>query len=620
MLTRLSKFDYFHFRLAFDISLVVTLSALLLTKFGHLSIPVLVFKIVSIVALIPVFDAAYKALKEKEISVDFLAVVALTFAYIAGEWYSAAFINLMLASARIFEIWTERRSENLVKSLLKYRPEKVKIKNGNRIEIKDIKDVKVNDIMIIAAGERIAVDAIVISGQASVDESTLTGESEPVVKKTGDHVFSSTLNMSGSILAKTEKVAEESTLAKIISLVEKSSLKKSKTVRTVDKFSQWYIIATLIGSIVLYFISKDVNFVLAILLVVCADDIAVSVPLAFTVAVSRGAQSGILIKSSDVLERISKINVFITDKTGTLTFAKPKITQIITFGNFKRQKFLKLLSAAESSSTHPLSRPILEFTRKEGITTPPVSEFRETAGEGMEITFNNEKIISGKLDFIERKGIKITRDEQKKADNLSESGYSLVTLGVDGKLVGFAIFEDEPKSYIKDVIRRTKELGADLWIMLTGDNASVAQKIADFCGIDIFEANLKPEEKVRFVEKYKEKNKNKVVAMIGDGVNDAAALAIADVSFAMGAVGSDVAINAADVALMTDNLERIPEAMVLGQKTRKIVYQNFAIWGITNVIGLGLVAVGVFDPTGAATYNFLTDFIPIFNALRMSRG
>ncbi|QQG41817.1 MAG: cation-translocating P-type ATPase [Candidatus Woesebacteria bacterium] len=603
-----------------NFSLVFILVTLLFLKLIGIDVSIIIFKVVSVIALIPVIIASFKSLKNKTVSVDFLAAVALIFAYIAGEWYSAAFINLMLASARIFEIWTERRSENLVKSLLKFRPEKVKIKNGDQIEIKDIKDIKVNDIMIIAAGERIAVDAIVISGQASVDESTLTGESEPVVKKTGNHIFSSTLNTSGSILAKAEKVAEESTLAKIISLVEKSSLKKSKTVRMVDAFSQWYIVATLAGAIVLYIISKDVNFVLAILLVVCADDIAVSIPLAFTVAVSKGAQNGILIKSSDVLERISKINVFITDKTGTLTFAKPRVTQVITFGNFKRQKFLKLLSAAESSSTHPLSRPILEFTEKEGIVTPPVSEFSETAGEGMEVMFDNEKIIAGKLDFIERKGIKIAKDEQVQADKLSRSGYSLVTLGVDGKLVGFVVFEDEPKSYIKNVIKRTKELGANLWIMLTGDNASVAQKIADFCGIDIFEANLKPDEKVRFVEKYKEKNKNKVVAMVGDGVNDAAALAIADVSFAMGAVGSDVAINAADVALMTDNLERIPEAMILGQKTRAIVYQNFAIWGITNIIGLSLVAVGVFEPTGAATYNFLTDFIPIFNALRMSRA
>lgn len=605
------------FGLIFNIVLVVCLVVILPLRFVGVEVPIIVFQIISWIAIIPVAIAAFKSLKEKTISVDFLAIVALVFAYLAGEWYSAAFINLMLASARIFDIWTERRSENLVKSLLKFRPEKVKVKNGDDILVKDVKDVKVGDIVIISAGERIAVDAVVISGQASVDESTLTGESVAVVKKTGDHIFSSTLNTSGSLLVKCEKVAEESTLAKIISLVEKSSMKKSKTVRMVNVFSQWYIIATLVGSLILYFVSGNVNFVLAILLVVCADDIAVSIPLAFTVAVTRGAQSGILIKSSDVLERLSKIDVFITDKTGTLTFARPKITQIVTFDGFKEKSFLKYLSAAESNSTHPIAKPILEFTRKEKIKTPMVSKFVETPGEGMQIEFKGEKIAAGKIDFIKRKGIRILSSQQAKADELSNLGYSLVTLGVGRKLAGFVVFEDEPKSYIKNVIKDTKKMGTTLWIMLTGDNKAVAQKIADFCGIDMFESNLKPDEKVKFIEKYKEKNKTKQIAMVGDGVNDAAALALADVSFAMGAVGSDVAINAADVALMTDNLEKIPEAMSLGKKTREIVYQNFAIWGITNTIGLILVFLGVLSPTGAATYNFLTDFIPISNALRM---
>jgi heavy metal translocating P-type ATPase len=604
--------------LVFNVLLVAVLAVLLLLRLINIHVPVSIFQLVSLVAFIPVIIAAFKSLKEKTVSVDFLAAVALIFAYLAGEWYSATFINLMLASARIFEIWTQRRSEDLVKSLLKYRPEKVKVKIDDRVEIKNVEDVAVGDIIIIAAGERIAVDAVVISGQASIDESTLTGESETVVKKTGDHVFSSTLNISGSILAKTEKVAGESTLAKIISLVEKSSLKKSRTVRIVNVFSQWYIVATLIGAVVIYFISGNVNFVLAMLLVVCADDIAVSIPLAFTVAVSRGAQRGILIKSSDVLERLPKIDVIITDKTGTLTFARPKVTEILTFNGFKRDEFLKFMAAAESSSTHPIAKPILEYTQKEGVTTPSVSVFKETSGEGMEIMFNNENIVAGKIDFLERRGVKITQKEQAKADQLSKLGYSLITLGVGGKLAGFVVFEDEPKSYIKSVIKRTKELGVAIWIMLTGDNHSVAQKIADFCGIDIFEANLKTDEKVRFVEKYKEKNKTKQIAMIGDGVNDAAALAVADVSFAMGIVGSDVAINAADVALMTDNLEKIPEAIILGKKTRQIVYQNFAIWGVTNIVGLGLVAFGILNPDGAATYYFLTDFFPIFNALRIS--
>ena len=443
--------------LIFNILLAVVLTILLFLRLLRIDIPIVIFQVVSVIALIPVIIASGKALKEKTVSVDSLAAVALVFAYLAGEWYSAAFINLMLASARIFDIWTQRKSENLVKSLLKYRPETVKVKKDEHIEAKSVNEIEVGDVIIIGAGERIAVDATVISGQASVDESTLTGESIPAVKKPGDKVYSSTLSTSGSLVVKAEKIAGESTLAKIITLVEKSSLKKSKTVKLVNVFAQWYILATFAAAIILYFATGNVDFVLAILLVVCADDIAVSIPLAFTVAVARAAQSGILIKSSDVLERLPKIDVFITDKTGTLTFARPKIYKIKTFGGCDRKQFLKYLIAAEINSTHPIAKPIIEYVKKEGITPPAITEFTETPGEGMRVSFDNKIVVAGKNSFISKNGIKIRPGEQKIIESFSNTGYSILTLGINGALAGVVIFEDEPRPFVKDAISRTKK-------------------------------------------------------------------------------------------------------------------------------------------------------------------
>ena len=600
--------------LIFNILLAFVLAVTLLADFVGIKVSPGIFQPLAIIAFVPVFFATIKSVKEREVSVDFLAAVALIVAFIAGEWKSAVFINLMLSSARIFDIWTSRRSDRLVKSLLKYRPEKVKVKKGDKTQIVRAEEVKLGDILIIGEGERIAVDGVVISGQASIDESTLTGESFPKTKRVGDNVFSSTLNTSGSILIRTEKIANESTLAQIITLVEKSSLKKSKTVKLVNKFAKWYVLATFVGSIVIFAFTKNIDFVLAVLLVVCADDIAVSIPLAFTVAVSTAAKNGILIKSSDVLERLPKIDTFITDKTGTLTSSKPKIVKIETFGKHTQKETLRYLVAAEINSNHPIAHPIIEYARLQNIEVPAITDFKETPGEGMEVCYRGKKVIAGKYDFLKKKKIKIRDTEQNTVRQYFQDGYSLVTLGVDRKLMAIVVFEDDLKPSIRKVIKKTKLLGAKNWIMLTGDNEIVAKKVAEYSGIDSYKSQLMPNDKLEFIEKYKKENKNSSVAMIGDGVNDAAALALADISFAMGVVGSDVAINAADVALMNDNLEKIPEAMELGRATRKVSFVNFGIWGITNVVGLILVFTHILNPTGAAAYNFLTDFLPIFNA------
>lgn len=612
------NFDYFYLNFFLNTTLIIFLALIILLKnlkITNLSENVLAF--VSIIAITPVLINTIKGILEKKLTIDLLAAIALIFSFLAGEWSSAAFINLMLASARIFDLWTQKRTKNIIQHLLKYRPEKVKVKKGNDFQTVGINDVKVGDIIIVKTGERVPVDGVVISGQAIVNESTLTGESIPKTKKVGDHVFSSTLNESGDLIIKTEKIAEESALSKIILLVEEASLKKSRTVQIVSIFTQWYIIITLFGSIIIYMLTGNILFVLSILLVVCADDIAVSIPLAFTAAIARAAQAGILIKSSDVLEKLPKIKTFITDKTGTLTFGRPKIVEVRTFYNTATEEFLHYLGVAESNSSHPIASAILEYINDKRVKVVTPTKFNEIPGEGIEVIYNNKQIFAGKLEFLQKNGIKINKNQKEIIKQLEDDGFSTTTLGINSRLLGIMVFEDEIRPSAKNVIAQTKLMGTKLWIMLTGDNHQAAQKVAHFLSIDKVETNLKPQDKIKYIEKIKNERKGEILAMIGDGVNDAAALALADVSFAMGAIGSDAAIDASDIALMNDNLARIPDAIKLGQNTRKIVIQNFVIWGLTNALGLFLVAIGVLNPTGAATYNFVTDFLPIFNALRV---
>lgn len=607
----------FWFKFYFNVILSVLIGiALILNFVKAYPIPQYVFIILSILGILPTIQNALYYLFKKKPSIDLLASIALIFAFIAGEWTSAAFINLMLGFARIFDLWTENKTKNIIKYLLKYRPERVKIKLGDEIIEKHVDDIRVGDLVVVGAGERIAVDGEVVSGQASVNQSVLTGESEPITKKVGDKVFASTLNESGSLLVKTEKIGEDSSFSKIIKLVEEATRKKSVVERIADKFTIAYVIIMLVGSIVLFIVLQDVKMVLAFLLVICADDLAVAIPLTFTTAISRAAKRGVLLKGSTVLEKMTKLKTFITDKTGTLTYGKPEIKEIVTFAGFDKRKLLEYFGMAQINSQHPISLAIIKYLKQNKIKITAPDKFDEYPGEGISVQKGNNKILAGKISFLRERKIEFFEAEEKTLDEFKNKGFSITALSMNRRLAGAIVSEDKVRPYAKRLIEVTKDLGVSNWVMLTGDNDRVARKVSSEIGIDEFKANLKPQDKLNYIENYKHIHR-KTFGMIGDGVNDAAALTMADVSIAMGQIGSDAAIEAADITLMHDSLRQIPAVMVLGKKTMSIVKQNFLIWGITNALGLILVSVHVIGPEGAAAYNFATDFFPIINSLRV---
>jgi heavy metal translocating P-type ATPase len=492
----------------------------------------------------------------------------------------------------------------------------VKIQKHGEITEVAIDLVKVGDFVIIEDGERIPIDGVVVSGAASINESTLTGESELVSKKPGSTVYSSTFNETGSLVVKAEKVGKDSTLTRMITLIEEASRKKAKTERIADRFTQWYIIVMLVGSFFLYILVHNATLVLSILLVVCADDIAVAVPLSFTVAIALGAKRGILIKGSDVIEKLSRIKAFITDKTGTLTSGKPKIKEIKILGNHPEKQIYEDIGIAAINSSHPVDTAIVKYLKENGTKILAPDECKEYPGDGLVVHKDGQTFHIGKVEFLITSNVTFTHDEHHLIESYKNEGYSLSAFAINHHPVALVVFEDEVKPYARSAVAETKKLGVLSWMMITGDNEKVAEHVAKLVGIDSYKYNVTPEQKLEYTKELKQKT-NGAIAMIGDGVNDAAALALADVSIAMGAIGSDTAIEAADMALMNDKLERIPEAMEIGKRTMRIVKQNFAIWGITNALGLFLVLAGVLHPVGAATFNFVTDFFPILNALRV---
>lgn len=616
-----SIFKYFlDWRIGFDTALIAALLFFLLINLFNvfeLKLVNKILEILSFLGFIPIVISVYFSIIKKRIGVDLLAAIALFFTFWQGEWVSAAFINLMLASARLFDRFVATRTKNIITELLKLRPEKVRVKNGEIISEISIEKVQINDLVVVAPGSRVPVDGIIVSGQASIDESSLTGESELVVKRVGEHVLSSSYNESGSLLVRVEKVGKDTTFAKIVGLVEEATRSKTKTEKIADRFSVWYILLTLVAAIIIYLLSHNASLVLSILLITCADDIAVAIPLGFTIVISKAAKHGIVIKGAEVIERLSKTDIFLTDKTGTLTKGDSKLVNASNF-NIDKNKFLEIAGICSVNSNHPTSRTILEYLKKENVDIIAPDEFNEMPGDGIALKKNGDKYFSGKVSFLEKNGIILSSEQKSLIENKKNEGESIVAIGVNDRLIGFFSFEDEVRANAKNLITQTKVLGIRRWIMITGDNEKVAKRVADQIGIDEVIANMKPEDKLSAIKKIKQKEGH--IAMIGDGVNDAAALALADVSIAMGVKGSDAAIEAADIALMHDDLSRIPEAIRLSREAILIVKENFAIWGITNAIGLYLVFSGIIGPSGAAAFNFATDFIPIMNVFRIFKA
>ncbi len=570
---------------------------------------------VSIAGTLPVVLSALRSIKDRKISVDLLASIALVASLLTKEWASAAFINLMLTSARIFGDYTEAKARAAIRGLLKLRPERVKIKQGNNVSEVPLNQVKVGDLIVVESGDRVPVDGSVSEGEASLDQSSLTGESMPIMKSKGDKVLSSTLVASGSIVMKAEKIGKDTTLEKIIALVENSQNEKSSIRTTSDKFATWYIIVTLVGSFVIYAIFRDMYLLLSLLLVACADDIAVAVPLAFLAAIGYAARRGVIIKGGGYLEQLSKVKTFILDKTGTITRGKMKVESLAMYNGYAESDLLRFAGMTEFFSEHPVAKTIANYLKEKKVEFEKPAVFNETPGKGISAVYEGKSLVAGKMEFMEESGVKLSDKEKDDIARVEGEGYSATIIGFGGELVGFISCADDVRPHVKYTIRKMRSLGVENVIMLTGDNEKVAKRVAAEAGIANFHANLLPEEKIAYVKEYL--NKGSKVAMVGDGVNDAASLALSDVGIAMGAIGSDAAIEAADIALMRDDFKEIPEIMDLGRYTLKIARQDFWIWGIVNVAGLILVFARIFGPEGASAYNFATDFLPLFNSLRL---
>lgn len=602
-----------------DVLIVFTSISVLLSNLFHLlpaGLNNVIFSAVALIGLLPVLFSALHALLRRRLTIDLLASIALIFALVNGEFHSAVFISLMLAAARFFAFFTEKRTKGAIQSMLKLRPTKVLVKTDSQGFLeKNIDEVRINDLVVVESGKRVAVDGIVVEGNASIDQSSLTGESEPVEKSVGDEVYSATLNVSGSLTVRTTKIGADTTFAKIVKLIEESQKGKAPVSSEIDKFINFYILFTIVISISLSLLTHNLTLVLSILLVTCADDLAIAIPLAFLSTIGTAAKKGIIIKGASFIEGLPKVKLMVFDKTGTLTQGKPEVKDIFVFEKYSEEEFLSILGGLIEESDHPTSRAVVNFVKGRKIKLANLSQVHEEAGYGISGVVNGKKFLSGNTKFLENHNVVFSVNQLAVVQGEKSQGRMLLALGSEGGLVGFLSLSDAVRPHAGHIMAKLKGFGIERLVMLTGDNEAVAAQVAREVGLDEFQANLLPQDKVNFIKK--SLSKKYKVAMLGDGVNDAASLALSDISFAMGTIGSDAAIEAADVALMRDNLGGVVEAIQMSRKTMTVVRQNLGIWGVVNVVGLALVFAGILGPAGAAAYNFLTDFVPPLNSLRL---
>jgi Cd2+/Zn2+-exporting ATPase len=602
----------------FDFVLLVVLILALTESFFHVfsaSYSRIILIILTFLNLIPVLFLAVRSLLKRRISVEFLAGIALIFSILNSEWHSAAFISLMLVSARLFIYYTDDRVRSSVQSLLKLRPITAHLKIDHRIVDVPVEKLRANDLIVVDAGERIPVDGTIESGSAAVDQSSLTGESEPVHKTKGDEVLSSTLVAVGGLVIRASRVGSDTTFSKIVDLIEKSQGAKTPISSMVERFAGLYVIIILIIAAVAYFLSRSLSLTLSILLVTCADDIAVAVPLTFAAGIIAAAKKGIIIKGGIFLEGFSSIKAMVFDKTGTITEGKHKIQSIVAFNDYKEDEVLSYLGTLGRTSEHPTAKTIVRYLNEKHIPIFEADDIDEEPGCGIRGEVGGQAFFAGKLSFLRENGISFSSRELETIDKEKEIGRSLTILGSRGRAMGFISFMDTIRPQAAKVIDKLKLCGVERILMLTGDNEKVAAQIAKEAHIPEFKANLMPEDKINFLKTIIKPGFK--VAMVGDGVNDAPSLTLADIGIAMGAIGTDAAIESADIVLMKDRMDNLLDLMAISRRTLKVVRQDFWIWGITNVVGLILVFGGVLNPSGAAAYNFLTDFLPLFNSLKL---
>lgn len=530
-----------------------------------------------------------EALRHKTLDIDLLMILAALGAALVGEAFEGAMLLFLFSVSNVLQDFAMDRTRNAIRALMQLRPSTARIQRGNEQVELPIEQVNIGDLMVIRPGDRIALDGVVVDGESSIDQSTLTGESIPVYKQVGDPIFAGSINQTGSLNAQVTKLAKDSTIARLIQMVEEARSKKAETQRLIDEVEQYYAIGVLLltGLFIvvpplLLNVPFDDAFYKAMTILVAASPCAIiiSTPATVLSAIGNGARRGVLFKGGMYVENAATAKVVAFDKTGTLTVGKPQVTDIYPIGGASEEELLGLATAVEAKSEHPLAQSTIKAAAARNLVIPEVRAFQSTTGKGVQAEVDGALIRVGNMRFFENGTITGLAEAQQRVAVFQGEGKTSVVVARDEEVLGVLAYADVMRPDAPQVVAALHKRGIAHVVMLTGDHEQVARSIAEQVGVDEVFADLLPEDKVTAVRHIQEKYGP--VIMVGDGVNDAPALAAADISMAMGAAGTDVALETADIVLMADNLQNIPYVIGLSKQTRRTLAVNltFAISAI----------------------------------------
>ena len=519
------------------------------------------------------FKKGFYSLQQKKLNMSVLMSVAIIGACIIGQYEEGATVAFLYAISEMLEAWSTEKSRQSISSLMNIMPPKAVVKTSNEINEVAVEDIKIGDVIIVKPGDKIAMDGKVVSGESAVDEAPITGESLPKEKKLCDEVFAGSINTYGALEIQVTKPVQDSTIAKIIHLVENAQNQKAPMQKFIEKFAEIYtpavmILAVLIAIIPPLLYGGDligwVYRALALLVVACPCALVISTPIAIVSAISNAAKKGVLIKGGIHLETMSEINMLAFDKTGTLTKGEPVVNKVVSLSNITEDKLLQIAASLENLSEHHLAKAIINESIKANVKLLSVEKFVAIAGKGVKGMINGQQYLVGNIKMFDKNNI------SPEINDLENEGHSVIIVGTSNGILGIIAISDSLKDNVENAIADFLKNNIEV-MMLTGDNKAVAKMVAQKTGILNYQANLLPEDKMLIIKKLKD---HKKVAMIGDGINDAPALALADIGVAMGKNGTYVALETADVVLMKDDITKLDFIINLSKYTKNIIKQN----------------------------------------------
>lgn len=584
--------------------------------FNHADIKNILLILATIFAGVPIVMKAYQAIRMKVFSIELLVTIAVIGALFIGEYTESSIVTFLFLFGDYLEARTLEKTRSSLKELVDMAPQEATVlRDGNRVTI-PVEDVTAGDIVVIRSGGKVPVDGKIVSGQASLNEAAVTGESVPSSKKEKDLVFSGTIVDHGYIEILAEKVGDETTFAKIIELVEEAQENKSKTEKFLNRFAGFYTPAVIVLSILVYLFSRDLHLAITFLVIACPGALVIGAPVSNVAGIGNGAKKGVLVKGGEVMDKFSKVDTIVFDKTGTLTKGKPEVTDIKSFSHYQENELLKLVAQAEMISEHHLGQTIVQEAKARNLSlNHEPKEGKVIKGNGIIARIDGRKIVVGNRKLIKGENILLSKEIESYALERERLGNTAIFAAVDGLIAGVFSIADEIRDDAVEALAEMRRNGIKKMVMLTGDNRHTAEIVAGTLGLDGFHAELLPGDKVRYIHQLKAAGH--IVAMAGDGINDAPAIATADIGLAMGEGGTDISMETADVVLMADKLMQLSHAYSLSKATIRNMKQNtfFAVFTVF-VLLLGVLNGSVHLASGMFIHE-ASVLLVILNGMRL---